>query len=317
MDSKLVNIKPFLISLAIIATSISVVVLWNLFLNSNASDISSVDGYRGLTDFYPRFFNGHMGLFFKLDLLGSVNFLLLPLTVWFAVFRFKIAYKYIREATISLLLFLVVSLNAFFNYRYWLTFSLPVSIIIFYFLYELLGKYGKRYLYITVVLLLVVQVANILAFKFFSKVPGNISNAVSVNSEVSRNDNYFDKLTFKPNRIFLYFKENKINSYVLLNGLPMFYYHSEQPAYNYFANSDVIYTSRGKYRLLNTFLKEDLPIINTKDFKIEYALSTTDHDRLYPEFYKWLLDNFKPLIKDGDFTLYIHNNAIQNSILNP
>lgn len=280
--------------------------LWFIFYSTGPID--SVASYRGIDGTPQKWFNGHLGLFFKIDMLGAVHLFLLPVFIWESLKKksfFKNSVHLVWGFWIS---FILVSALAYFNYRYWITFSLPVVAIVFKYLYENLRSKSDKVLIWAIALLLCVQGFNIFAKRIYNKLNTNsITSETGLPQKVDKpvGASILARLTFKPNLVFDFFNKNQVEGAVLLNGLPMFYTHCRQKAFMYFAERDIVYSSIGKSHLLDINTSSDaLPRLSLQDLNIQYVLSSSSHNQMFKDFKKWIDENCVLLIQEGDIILY-------------
>lgn len=283
--------------------------IWHLFVSSQSYD--SVSAYRGIKGGFQVWLNGHLGLFFKLDMMGVVNLLLIPILVYESSCKKSILKTSCYLIWAFWMSFLLVGFLAYFNYRYWITFSLPVAAVLFGHLWYYIYPIGEKVLIKTIVLLLLVQILNVFMILGFKGATSNLKIAENRLHSIEvkhKKSTYYSRLTFKPQQIFNYFNNHKVEGAVLLNSLPMFYIHCKQKAYMYFAERDIVYSSIGKAHLVRANkVNDNLPSIQAHELNIRFVLSSNSYNIMFPEFKKWVDRNCIPILKDGDVILYRMN----------
>ncbi|NIM15930.1 MAG: hypothetical protein GTO45_28350 [Candidatus Aminicenantes bacterium] len=216
-----------------------------------------------------KWLNGHLGLFFRFKYLGNINWLIIPLLIWFFVSKARKKLERWQMALVFVWLFtvLLIAVKGYANPRYQLTLFPITSVMVLFLLWKFLEdkkKYTRIFCFSFVA---VMCIFNILHYFDNYKATWNLRVALS--------NPYF------PQDLVNYLNTSKdINdeSRVFVINQPIFYYHTQKKGVDYLSPYAVfawiefrkkVGSRRKAFRLLK------------KAYKVNYILLKAIHKRFY------------------------------------
>jgi hypothetical protein len=237
------------------------------------------------------FFNGHFGVFFNLMYVGSVSWIIIPLSIFYFIknrnnFRFIVPF--------GIFLFLCISLIGFkgyFNERYQLTVLLVVLLLISFLLFKILDVRNFRFSLLFLVVLSVASFSYYFKTNFYPKFI----------SKTTKNYTSFGSVPLKKD-LNIHIRDSLSRFIFVVDNIPKFYYENKRvKGYYYTSTTDILFLPNKKKRLLKdakssfVFLKDSL--------HVKYFLTSTKKQEFNDEFKKYLHLNFKAILKDENGVL--------------
>ena len=208
------------IAIALLAVLVSVLVLFAVYSvidKKHPGEIDSKEEYLGNIETPAKqWLNGYLGVFFRFGQLGNINWLILPLLVWFfASKNIKKERWHWALLSVWLLTLAFIGFKGYYNFRYQLTLFPITSAMVLFLLWKLLENKHR--------------VLKILCFSFIALLC--IYNMVHYRDLYK---NYWDlrvsvTTPHFPHRLMDYFKTQRFlreNTRVLTLNQPIFYYHT-------------------------------------------------------------------------------------------
>jgi hypothetical protein len=216
-----------------------------------------------------KWLNGHLGLFFRFKYLGNINWLIIPLLIWFFVTkaRKKLERWQMALGFVWLFTVLLVAVKGYANPRYQLTLFPITSVMVLYLLWKFLEDKKKYTRFFCFSFVAVMCIFNILHYVDNYKSTWNLRVALSNPYFPQDLVNYLDTS-----------KDINDESRVFVINQPIFYYHTQKMGVDYLSPQAVFawiefrkkVGSRGKAFWL---LK--------KAYKVNYILLKSIHKRFY------------------------------------
>lgn len=243
---------------------------------------------RGLGSSYKYLFGGYLGQFFRFDMVGLFNWLIIPCVFLLLKGRkrfTRLEWCFVFIYVISLL---AISLKGYRNFRYHMTLIPISSFIIFYILdkYNLFKKYTGilLVLLVTSILYCVYWQISIRGIREF--LDGLSTGYIKGEEYHMRNiTNFVDRLL----------TESKNNETLISNGYYFVFYYGKGIKTLYcWAGYSVCYDSDG--------IKNIFEELNSNRFS--YILSSEDHNEYNPEFADFVSSRAKEIYRSGDYIIY-------------
>jgi len=217
--------KPFIIALIAFLISISVILtVYQVIDRQNIGEIDSKEEYLGNIETPAKqWLNGYLGVFFRFKQLSNINWLILPLLIWYFAGKKRKKERWEKALVfVWLLTLLFISIKGYYNFRYQLTLFPFTSAMVLFLLWRLLERYGKVIKILCFSAVALLCIFNIYHYRDVYK-------------------NYWDlRVTVKnphfPYRLMNFFKTdynfNRKNRVLTINQ-PIFYYHTSLPGVDY------------------------------------------------------------------------------------
>lgn len=196
--------------------------------------------------------NGYLGSIFRFKYSGTINWLVIPISIFFILNNKlnNISTEKIAILVFLLLAFTLISIKGFFNYRYQFT-LVPVFIfLVFTLVWSIFRSYNKNILYAIAFTLALFNIGNLLRYAPYKK---TIEKALFSDFSIKNNKTkpFISTNTPFVKNIYEYIDTMKTDKLFLVNNLPGFYYYTSKKGLYYWSGSDLLYESTGPKTLFN------------------------------------------------------------------
>lgn len=244
-----------------------------------------------------KWLNGHFGVFFKFNQLGNINWLLIPLLIWFLVSRRTKKPERWQMALIFIWLLMVVfiGIKGYDNVRYQLTLFPFTSAMVLFLLWQLLEDKNKSVKILCFSFVALVCLFNIYhyidTYKFYWDLRVSVKNP------------HF------PYQLVDFLKSTQdINneSKVLTINQPLFYYHIPKKGVDYVSSNAIGVWVEFKKRAGSVGDRDKLYRLLRKKLKVNYILLSAFHKRFHRSTMlgEFLHCECKPVIGEKSWLLY-------------
>lgn len=248
--------------------------------------------------------NGTLGQFFRFKLLGNINWLIIPLGIYFLA-TIKKRQRWEIVVFIFYIIGSILLLQGAYNYRYQLT-LVPITVFsVFYLLDEITNfRQVKPAKYVILGSVFMLVMLNL--YKSYASLKDEnqkyISTGTSVTSPVAIESN--SKLSpLEMTMNFINSLPVGSNDWFLVNNLPEFYYYSNKSGYYCWFFDNICYRNQG---ILIFDDPENKKISNFLSYggKIKYIISTETFNKYNAKALDFIKKNTKLIFKSGEYVVY-------------
>jgi hypothetical protein len=219
------NKKGLLLGLLIILFSLAVLhLVYSIIDKESPAALSRPSAYMSEIDTPgKKWLNGYLGVLFRFKSLGNINWLAIPLALWFFVTGKRREPWQLALVYVWLVTFLFISLKGYYNSRYQLTLFPFTAAVVLILTWELLKGKKNHWKVIVFSLLTLVCIYNI--YHYFD------TYSYFYDLRVSRNNPHF------PSRLVNYLNRHKTigkaQSRIFVFNQPIFYYYTDKRGIDY------------------------------------------------------------------------------------
>jgi len=293
------NKKHIIIGLAVVI--VSVLVLQSVYTIIDEKRPGEADTQReylgNIETPVKKWLNGHFGVFFKFKQLGNINWLAIPLLIWFLVSRRTKKPERWQMALIFIWLMMVVliGIKGYDNVRYQLTLFPFTSAMVLFLLWQLLEDKNKILKILSFSLVALACLFNIYHYIDTYKFAWDL--------RVSVKDPHF------PFQLVNFLESNQEVNYrskVLTINQPLYYYHISKKGVDYVSSHAIGVWVEFKKKAGSVADRNKLYRFLRKRLKVNYILLSAFHKRFHRST---LLEEFlhcecKPVLKEKSWLLY-------------
>jgi len=260
-----------------------VLIYFQNFYNYSSNNIDYVN--RGIESNFKIITNGYLGIFFNVKYFGLFSWLIIPIGIYYS----KKNKYYFFLFILFLIIALIIGFLGYINFRYAYTFTIPIQLIIAYFLFSNNLFSDKNFTLVFVFLYLahfVFFVSIDMIPKYYNRIQSNLNTTSNKKS------------------IYKYIDENiKSDSVFLVNNIPQFYYYTKRFGYFYWCKDDELFTNDKRIKLFNT---QNLNSVHKelKQLKVNYIFSDTLFNMYSSSFHKYLRNYTKPIYRQERLVVY-------------
>jgi hypothetical protein len=302
---------------------------------------------------YKVWLNGYIGFLFNVKYVGLLNWLLIPLGIYYFRKNTERLSPQLKAILLALsLITLLIAVKGFFNVRYQLSLY-PVSIILFLFLLSdfIRDNFKDKVYSIFFFISFLIVLNNMMYLSLlqekplvkrmsnekkgflsemrqkiynFQNLPDTIKNFNQSNNQLSKALfflNYLDtcgRKNEKPYVVLDFIDKLKNESKILVNNFPMLYYYTGKRGVYYWSGDDTYFGKNGVRPLLNGRTDEQITKFVKDSLQCRYVLSSHAYNLYNERFHKWIGKYGKPICFDAsDFILYEIQDSAGNYPLEP